>query len=532
MYSKKMKKNQPDVEIVRYQTQKETGLSNEQIEERIKHKLTNLSKVKSSRSYFSIFVKNTCTFFNLIWLLIAVALICVGAYADLLFLLVIFCNTAVAIIQEIRAKVTVEKLSLVAMPKTKAIRNGQEVEINAEEILKIEQEKSLKFLDNAFKEHKKQNNLYDYTFDCAGCGLCASVCPKGAISYKQNIEGFIRPVIDENKCVHCGLCSKKCVQLQTYQRQQLPQGIMFAKRKEMVEDTSSSAGVFGAMATHILNQGGIVYAVKYDPKQTHFVRVKNLQELETVKGSKYVQADITKSYDDIAKDIASGKPTLVCGTPCQIAGLKQRFGDAENLYLIKFLCHGVPSQQLFNEYCMQEYGEIPAKVNFRKKDPVWESFSFEYLMQSEKSIIDKRFLSIFLSNIALNGCCYDCHFAGNQIGADVTIGDAWGVQKINKNFYSPNGVSIVLPHTPKGVNVWKQVSHNFKSFTVPPQQYEFLDKNVLTHIDMSSNKIQKNMFLKFMGNYSIWKSYEKLQVNKNKFIKKLVRKIKGIFKIK
>ena len=135
MYSKKMKKNQPDVDIVRYQTQKETGLSNEQIEERIKHKLTNLSKVKSSRSYFSIFVKNTCTFFNLIWLLIAVALICVGAYADLLFLLVIFCNTAVAIIQEIRAKVTVEKLSLVAMPKTKAIRNGQEVEIKAEEIL-------------------------------------------------------------------------------------------------------------------------------------------------------------------------------------------------------------------------------------------------------------------------------------------------------------------------------------------------------------------------------------------------------------
>lgn len=135
MYSKNVKKKNVDFELLRYQTQKENGLNDEQIAERLQHKLSNTSKVKSTRSYFSIFIKNTCTYFNLIWLFIAVALICVGAYADLLFLVVIFCNTAVAIIQEIRAKVTVEKLSLVAMPKTKVIRNGTETEIKAEDIL-------------------------------------------------------------------------------------------------------------------------------------------------------------------------------------------------------------------------------------------------------------------------------------------------------------------------------------------------------------------------------------------------------------
>ena len=96
-----MKKKQSEFQLVRYETTQEVGLTQQQIDERLEHNLINTSKVKSTRSYFSIFVRNTCTFFNLIWLIIAVALICVGSYADLLFLLVIFCNTSVAIIQEI-----------------------------------------------------------------------------------------------------------------------------------------------------------------------------------------------------------------------------------------------------------------------------------------------------------------------------------------------------------------------------------------------------------------------------------------------
>lgn len=130
-----MKKKQSEFQLVRYETTQEVGLTQQQIDERLEHNLINTSKVKSTRSYFSIFVRNTCTFFNLIWLIIAVALICVGSYADLLFLLVIFCNTSVAIIQEIKAKMTVEKLSLVTLPKVKTIRDGKEVEVKVEEIL-------------------------------------------------------------------------------------------------------------------------------------------------------------------------------------------------------------------------------------------------------------------------------------------------------------------------------------------------------------------------------------------------------------
>ena len=401
---------------------------------------------------------------------------------------------------------------------------------NKQELLRIEQKKSLQFLDDAFKEHKQQNNLYDYAFDCAGCGLCASICPKGAISYKQNIEGFIRPVIDEAKCVHCGLCSKKCVQLQTYQQQQLPQGIMFAKRKEPKDDASSSAGVFGAMATHILNQGGVVYAVKYNPDQTHFVRVTNLQELEEVKGSKYLQADITKSYEDISKDVTSGKPTLVCGTPCQIAGLKQKFGDAENLYLIKLLCHSVPSQKLLRDYCEEVYKDVPEKINFRKKNPVWGKSVCQLTFKNGDVKIDKNLLNILLSDFSMNDCCYNCHFGGKQVGADITIGDAWGVERIDKTMFSPHGVSIVIPHTNRGIDIFNNCQKQFEIYKIPYSKYKYLNKNVLESFKFQKKIHLKEQFLNNLELNGVLKNANLINQKQNPFIKKVIRKIKHLLK--
>ena len=119
------KKQEPQKPVERYQPQLETGLTEEQVKARIEDKLTNHTKVKASKTYFSIFVKNIFTFLNMLWLLIAIALLCVGSYTDLIFLFVIVANTAIAIIQEIRAKIAVEKLSMVTRPQIKTLRNGK-----------------------------------------------------------------------------------------------------------------------------------------------------------------------------------------------------------------------------------------------------------------------------------------------------------------------------------------------------------------------------------------------------------------------
>lgn len=128
---RKVKPEKPQVPdgVERFNPSFELGLTKEQVEKRKSMNLTNNTKVKSSKSYGAIFVKNIFTFFNMLWLIIAVALFVVGSYGDLLFLFVIVANTAIAIIQEIRAKIAVEKLSVVATPMVKTIRDGEVVEI-------------------------------------------------------------------------------------------------------------------------------------------------------------------------------------------------------------------------------------------------------------------------------------------------------------------------------------------------------------------------------------------------------------------
>ncbi len=133
-------KEKPEVPLVssdveRYYPDKNVGLTKEQIENRIACNLTNNTKVKSTKSYTAIFCKNIFTFFNMLWLIIAVALLLVGSYSDLIFILVIVANTAIAIIQEIRAKIAVEKLSIVTAPLVKTIREGNQKEISADKLL-------------------------------------------------------------------------------------------------------------------------------------------------------------------------------------------------------------------------------------------------------------------------------------------------------------------------------------------------------------------------------------------------------------
>ena len=124
-----------DESVERFNVDLNTGLSEEQVKARFEANLTNKTKVASSKSVTSILVKNIFTFFNMLWLIIAVALIWVGSYKDLIFVFVIVANTAIAIIQELRAKFAVEKLSLVTSPLVKTIRDGKIIEIPADQLV-------------------------------------------------------------------------------------------------------------------------------------------------------------------------------------------------------------------------------------------------------------------------------------------------------------------------------------------------------------------------------------------------------------
>lgn len=111
------------------------GLTNKQVELRQSQNLVNNTKQKTSKTYLKIFVDNIFTFFNMIWLAIFIALLAVKSYENLFCIVVVFFNTTIAIIQEIKSKRVVEKLSLVTAPKTKVVRDGKEIEILSSQIV-------------------------------------------------------------------------------------------------------------------------------------------------------------------------------------------------------------------------------------------------------------------------------------------------------------------------------------------------------------------------------------------------------------
>ena len=60
--------------------------------------------------------------------------------------------------------------------------------------------------------------LFDDASECCGCGACSCICPQQAISMRADESGFVFPVIDEDKCVQCGLCTETCA----FQTQAIP----------------------------------------------------------------------------------------------------------------------------------------------------------------------------------------------------------------------------------------------------------------------------------------------------------------------
>ena len=111
------------------------GLSTEEVKKRIEEGKVNDSHTDNLKSNWQIVRDNVCTLFNLFNLIIAIALACVHAYTNMVFILIIIVNVLIGIIQEIHGKNLVKKLSILTVAKTKVIRNGKEEEININEIV-------------------------------------------------------------------------------------------------------------------------------------------------------------------------------------------------------------------------------------------------------------------------------------------------------------------------------------------------------------------------------------------------------------
>ena len=114
---------------------KEIGLTTEEVKERVEKGLSNVEVNPPAKTIGEIVRDNTFTYFNLIFVVLAVLICLVGSYKNLTFMPVVICNTFIGIIQEIRSKKALEKLSMMHSKRAEVVRDGERMEIDVKDLV-------------------------------------------------------------------------------------------------------------------------------------------------------------------------------------------------------------------------------------------------------------------------------------------------------------------------------------------------------------------------------------------------------------
>lgn len=316
---------------------------------------------------------------------------------------------------------------------------------------------------------------------CSSCAACANVCARGAIAMTLDGKGFYRPVVDVEKCVDCGACERACPWTKNvanpHGSSESPMTLAAYAADENIRSKSSSGGVFSLLAEKVLDAGGVVVGVAQLGK-THFghVVVENAEDLEKLRGSKYVQADVGTVYRDVRKFLQGGRKVLFSGTPCQVAALYSVLGnrDFENLATVDIVCHGTPSVKVFEKYIRETEIASSASIlssRFRDKRNGWRLYSMahraiEYstgdCFQIFKTLREDEFMRVFLQNICLNDSCSDCRYGKVPRIADMTLGDYWNIALVHPEMDDDGGTSVVLLNTARGKKLFDEISSRLK----------------------------------------------------------------------
>lgn len=302
---------------------------------------------------------------------------------------------------------------------------------------------------------------------CTGCTACATICPKKAITLVEDNEGFKHPIIDKEKCINCGLCKKTCPVLNTKENKAINECYVAYNKDDKEKEKASSGAIFSLVANYILDNNGIVIGAAFDnDNKLNHIAVTKKEELDILKGSKYLQSNLNNIFSFVKENIKD-KKILFVGTPCQVAGLKAVVKN-DNLLCLDIVCHGVPSPKLFEKYIKELEEENNDKLinyNFRDKSTGWDTYSnTAKFKNSQKTELakDNNYMKLFLSDIALRESCYNCNFKIGNKYSDITLGDFWGIKNYYPEMYNKKGVSAIIINTEKGQEIFNELKNNLE----------------------------------------------------------------------
>ena len=301
---------------------------------------------------------------------------------------------------------------------------------------------------------------------CSGCSACADVCPKGAIKMTPDREGFPRPAVDNSLCIECGACTRVCPVINPPKSDPLGRAYAYINPDREVVEYSSSGGVFTALASKILAEGGAVVGAAFTEKLglLHTV-IESVDGLSRLRGSKYLESDTEGIYRKMKALLSDGRRVLFSGTPCQTAAVRSYFGEREGLYLVELACHGVPSPFVFEkylDYLRKKHGSSVVGFNFRHKKNGWQGYGTLAVLEDGRELFsakqDSPYMRAFLGEATLRPSCHACSFKGNNRYADIMIADFWGVESLLPDLDNKNGVSLVIVHSEVGRELFSKVT--------------------------------------------------------------------------
>ena len=374
------------------------------------------------------------------------------------------------------------------------------------------------------------DNIVNEKDKCCGCGLCAIKCPKNAIEMREDEFGFVYPYINQDKCINCGICKKVCAYNNDSVENKFEKKVYGAVSKDdKILNSTASGGVFTSIATEFIKQNGVVFGCSLEKENNKFIvkhiKVDNLDDLEKLKGSKYVQSDITNIFKEIKDCLKDNKKVLFSGTPCQVAAIKKFTNNPDNLFTIDIICHGVPNNKMFNDYIDYENKKnniVIEDFKFRDKSKGW-GLNYSYTIKGKKIVkpsFKSSYYQMFLDSITYRKNCYSCPYANSNRVGDITIGDYWGIEKEHpeyihsKIFDCKKGISCLIVNSVKGEKAIKDY----------PNEIRILESN-LKKVKLHNSQL--NMPSKYNYNRDVVLNIYLKEDYKS--VNKWYRKYKGIY---
>jgi len=393
---------------------------------------------------------------------------------------------------------------------------------------------------------KRIDYIEDIKKKCTGCMACVDVCSQKCISSVEEKDGFKYSLINKEKCIGCGKCYSVCP-IEKYQKQSGDQHLFAAYSIDTVgHNNGSSGGIYELLANYFLENGYYVCGAAFEGTTLKHRIINSKSDVKPLLKSKYIQSNTEGIYVEALALLKKGEKLFFCGTPCQVSAIINSTPQAirGQLFTADIICHGVPSQKVFDSYIKtleKKHGGKISDFSFRIKDSKYKhvhGYSYR-VTRNEKSYIvngiytNSTFYNAFKNYLIFRDGCYDCQYTTLERVSDITLADFWGIEKYDFNCNPDSGISMVITNTDNGYDSFLNIKDKiiFKEF---PLKCGVESNHCLTHRtekpknrDKIIQEIAQNGYEKTASKYFCSKAIYRVYWLLPTKVRNIARKIRG-----